>query len=654
MISWSAGLLLAVTLGLITGNLALTGALPGEIAVSTWLGISSVLAAVIVLRSGSRVGWLLQVGLATTVFATFMQAFARHAIAEGDTGALATSAAWLSHWLIVPGAGLFLFVFLLFPDGRLPGPRWRPAAWSAGVGLALMSLAIALNPGPLEAIPSIRNPAGIEGAGGAFEAIETIGSLLLLGAVIAALAGLVVRMRRARGDERQQIKWLLFSAGVLVAGGFFALVTEGALNELSFVGLLIGLFAVPAALTVALTKYRLYDIDLVVNRALVYSILTAAVVVLYILLVGAMGALLQRRVGLVPALVATGVVAVIFQPLRRVLQSAVDRMMFGQRHDPYGALSNLAGRLESTFDPEEVLPTIVSTVTRSLKLSYAAIEVRREGVVSIAASEGSAQTEIETTPLVYQGEAVGRLLVAPARGDSLTPTDRRLLGDLARSAGAAVHAVALTDELRRSRNELLVAREEERRRLRRDLHDGLGPELAGIALGVGAAVNLSNDADPEVRDLLEKIRIQADGATRSIRSLVEGLRPSALDDLGLIEAIREKGSAIATRGGMSFDVIAPSRLPALSAAVEVAALRIALEAVTNAVRHSGGSGCTVSLSTRQGLELTIEDDGAGIPPDVPKGFGLTSMQERAEQLGGSVTYESSNRGTVVRAVLPLP
>lgn len=644
---------LVATLALLAGSLFLSGAPSGLVAVSAWMGVTATLGAVIVRRAHSRIGWLIQIGMTLAAFGEFARAFAEDFLGRGES-VWVLAAAWVAHWAVVPAAGIFVYVFLLFPTGRLPGPRWRAVAWVATLGVAAVSLSIALEPGPLDALPQLDNPLGIAGSAGTLETLDTGGSVLLFLAAIGSLAALFVRRLGAVGDEREQLRWLQYAGALLFVTGVFAMVTEGALNEFSFIALLVGLFAVPVALTVALTKYHLYDIDLVINRTLVYFVVTAAVVVLYILIVGVTGSLLQRRVGLVPALVATGIVAVAFQPLRRVTQNAVDRAMFGQRRDPYGALANLAGRLESTFDPEEVLPAIVDTVALSLKLGYVAIEVEREGSSEIAASWGHPLQEAESVPLVYQGDDVGHLIVAPRRGDALGATDRRLLADLARSAGAAVHAVALTHALLRSRNDLLAAREEERRRLRRDLHDGLGPELAGIALGLGAAVNLSGEERPETRELLERIRTQADSATRSVRSLVEGLRPSALDDLGLVGAVREKGAAMVTRAGMAFDVHAPAEVPEIPAAVEVAALRIALEAITNAVRHSSGTRCSVTFGFDRNVVVEVRDDGAGIAADARRGVGLLSMRERAEEVGGTISYEGPpDGGAVVRAVLPL-
>jgi signal transduction histidine kinase len=650
----SSAVLLLGTLLLLLLSLVLAGAPIGTAAICTWFATTAALGALIVRRSGSPIGWLMQVATALAALALALLDVAREAALDGNRGPLVTAAAWAAHWLNFPAGGLFVYLFLLFPNGRLPGPRWRIATWAAGAGVAAISVSIALSSGPLAALPSIDNPLGIRGAGDILGLLETLGSVFLLMSVVAALASLVVRLRRTEGDERAQVKWLLYAAALLFLTGLFAMVAEGSLNELSFVGLLVGLFALPLAFTVALTKYRLYDIDVVVNRTIVYTILTLAIVVLYILIVGLMGSLLQSRVGLVPALIATGVVAVIFQPLRRASQDAVDRVMFGQRRDPYAALANLGSRLESTFDPNEVLPAIVETVARSLKLAYVAIEVTKHDKQEVAASVGEPTGTDEWIPLVYQGEEVGRLVVAPRKGDPLSVSDHKLLADLARSAGAAVHAVALTDALRRSRNELLATREEERRRLRRDLHDGLGPELAGISLGLAAALNLSPNDDDRARTLLTKVQSQADSATKSIRGLVDGLRPSTLDDLGLVGAIREKGTTITSGIGMRFTVSTPGELPELSAAVEVAALRIALEAVTNAARHSGGTSCTVTIDASEDLVMEIVDDGIGHSPSAAHGVGRISMRERAEEVGGTITYDSvKGRGTIVRAVLPL-
>ena len=646
--------LLATTFAMLGASLAISGPLPGRLAISLWMAVTAALGAVIVQRAGSPLGWLLQAGVAVGAVGSVAEEVAAQAVAAEAVGAIDVAAAWVANWIRIPALGAFILLFLFFPTARLPGSRWWWVAGLAAGGIGLLSASAALRPGPMEGQPAIDNPLGIHGAGRLLEGVETAASTAIAIAALAALASLLARLRRSRGDERQQVKWLLAAAGLLVATVFFAGVAQGPLNELSFFALLCGLFALPVALTVALTKYRLYDIDVVINRTIVYAGLTTAVIVVYIVIVGVMGALVQQRVGLVPALIATGLVAVVFQPLRRTLQDAVDRVMFGERLDPYKAMTGLASRLEDTLAPGEVLPTIVDTVTRSLKLDYAAIVVERGGQAHVAASTGvPRESDLLTLRVVYQGRDVGRLVVAGRRGEALTPTDITLLTDLARSAAPAVHAVALTDALRQSRNDLLAAREEERRRLRRDLHDGLGPELAGIALGVGAARNIATEDPAAAVALLERLCAQAEEAARGVRGLVEGLRPPALDDLGLVETIRQKATAVVDAAGVQLRMTASGDLQALPAAVETAALRIALEAVTNVVRHAGAKRCEISLVADGAVVVEVRDDGQGIG-EGRVGVGLTSMRERAEEVGGRVeVVTTAGGGTTVRAVLPL-
>lgn len=651
--TWPIGLLVATFL-LLGGALVKSGAPPGAVAVNIWVAVTATLGAVVVIRAGSFLGWLMLAATALGATGAFVHAVALDAVRTQQVGTVATVSAWLGQWIQIPAIASFIFVFLLFPSGRLLSPRWRWVAGASILGAFMVTATAAFSPGPLAAQPTIDNPTGLEGAGPFLGLAETIASALLAIGFASSLVSLVIRLRRARDDEREQVKWLLFAAVLLVATGFFAMITEGPLNELSFVALLVGLFALPVSLAIALTKYRLYNIDLVINRALVYLGITGCVIVIYVLIVGFMGSLLQQRVGLVPALIATGIVAVVFEPLRRSAQEAVDRLMFGERKDPFVALTGLASTLQSAIEPDEVLPTIVETLARSLKFAYVGIEAEDEAGIKIAASAGDPGTGTgETIPLVYQGAPIGKLIVVPRRGDALSPTDRSLVEALAKSAGAAVHAVTLTEALRKSRNEILAAREEERRRLRRDLHDGLGPELAGIALGVGAARNLAVGDPGKTAELLGRVQDQAEAATRSIRGLVDGLRPAALDDLGLVEAIRHKAESMFAGSEIDLEIDAPIDHLTLPAAVEVAAMRIILEAATNVIRHSRASRCRLTISVDDALVIEVIDDGQGIHGS-HRGVGLDSMRERVEEVGGALTIgDADGGGTRVCATLPL-
>ena len=389
-------------------------------------------------------------------------------------------------------------------------------------------------------------------------------------------------------------------------------------------------------------------------------------------MVGGLGALLQARGNLLVSLVAAGLVAVLFAPLRERLQRGVNRLMYGERDDPYAVLSRLGRRLGATIEPEAVLSTIVETVAGALRLPYTAVAIRRGVRFEVAADLGTPTGEETVLPLTYGGETVGRLILAPrAPGEAFTPDDRRLLEDLVSNAEVAVHAVRLTDDLQRSRERLVTAREEERRRLRRDLHDGLGPTLASLTLGLDVSLKLLQKNPREAEEMLAQLKGQTKDAVVDIRRLVYGLRPPALDDLGLVAAIGEQaanhgnlhdgpfdaGTARRPNGGVGFWVEAPEKLPPLPAAVEVACYRIAQEAITNVARHSGAASCRIRLSVDEGgdeLRLEVADDGVGIPEERRTGVGLSSMRERAAELGGALDVTAAPEGgTRLYVRLPL-
>ncbi len=473
------------------------------------------------------------------------------------------------------------------------------------------------------------------------------------------------RANRTTAD-RQKIRWLVFAA--LVSGGgviFLWYLPTIILGQplLSSNGL--GLLALPypLVLPIAILRYRLFDIDIIINRTLVYGILTAIVVGVYILVVSILGTLLHASGNFLISLLATGLVAVLFQPLRARLQRVINRLMYGERDDPYAVLSRLGQRLEATLAPEAILPTIVETVAQALKLPYAAIALKQGDAFTTAASYGLPQDKPFTLPLVYQTETIGQLQLAPrAPGDAFSAADQRLLEDIAHQAGVAVHAVRLTADLQRSRERLVTTREEERRRLRRDLHDGLGSTLAALHLQAGAIRTLMRHdlaaADAEILDVQAEIR----SAIADIRRLVYALRPPALDELGLVGAIRQyaaqydlSGTPHESEGHLRVAVEAPEQLPALPAAVEVAAYRIVQEALTNVARHAHARTCTVRLAVTGEFQVEISDDGVGFTAGSFAGVGLLSMRERAAEPGGSCLVESvPGQGTRIQVHLPLP
>jgi signal transduction histidine kinase len=550
------------------------------------------------------------------------------------------------------GFGSAILFFYTFPDGRFL-PHWT--CWLAVAWLVLVGHGIFVPNSPF------------------------FGNTWLSPIVFVAFAGAsiviqIYRYRRVSNPmQRQQTKWVIFGVTAALAGCIGMAVTEAilplSLRQHPLVALAQStavygiLLLIPLSLGIAILRYRLWDIDPIINRTLVYGTLTASIIGIYVLVVGYLGALFRTSDNLLVSLIATAIVAVLFQPLREWFQRGVNRLMYGERDDPYAVISRLGQRLEATLAPNAVLPTIVGTVKEALKLPYAAIALKQNEASMVVAESGVQMFDPVTLPLTYQGEPIGHLILSPrANGETFSPNDYRLLDDLARQAGVAAHAVRLhadtlrlAEDLQHSRERLVTAREEERRRLRRDLHDGLGPRLASQTMKLEAARDLLTVDLARADTLLNDLIQQSQSVIADIRRLVYGLRPPALDELGLLSAIREQAAQYA-HIGLHITIDAPEQLPPLSAAVEVAAYRIAQEALTNVVRHANAHHCTIRLAFENAmLSVEIVDDGIGLPEERRAGVGMHSIRERAEELGGTCVIEaSSTGGTRVLAHLPLP
>ncbi len=549
---------------------------------------------------------------------------------------------------VIPLIGYFL---VTFPDGRFV-PRW---SWLLVV-LWLVQVIVFEIPGPFN-ILSWPPP------------LPVIQLLLTYGGTIGIQIYRYVRVFDA--SQRQQTKWLVFGLAGLIAlnflVGFIGSLVPGLgapdspYQQVSAVLTTLAFLIVPLTTGMAILRSRLWDIDLIIQRTLVYGLLTACVIGLYVLIVGYIGALFQTPNNSLISLIATALVAIIFQPLRGLLQRAANRLLYGERDAPYRMLARLDQQLALALPAEEVLPTLVKTIATALKLPYVAIALLQGDTAShseqnVVATQGqrTLHAPTEHLPLVYQGETVGQLVFTARAGEAqLTSADRRVLEDLARHAGVIAHAVRLTVDLRRSRERLVVAREEERRRLRRDLHDGLGPMMASMTLTLAAAREYLG-RDPATADaLLQEMAQHIQGAVSDIRRLVYELRPPTLDDLGLLGTLHEQAKRYA-QGGLQVTVEATDTLDPLPAAVEVGAYRIAMEALTNVVRHAQASRCVLKVQRNGTLTIMISDDGCGLPATVRLGIGMRSMHERAEELGGTCTIEARPEGgTVVRACFPL-
>ncbi len=538
-------------------------------------------------------------------------------------------------------------VYVRFPTGKPTSGRGRAleAAIIAGTAVVLFG-------GLFRSDFSDMSPEWTDGiahplTGGT--ALGTVADALMIAAPVVVLAGLlaglgvVARFRRADGVARQQLKWL--TVGVLVSLALFPF----AVAEVSWLAVIEVfdslLFVVTLAIPVL--RYRLWSIDTILRRSLAYGAASALLIALYFAVIVVVSQVISERAG---AAVAAAVVAITFVPLGSRVRKVVDRLVYGDRNDPYRTISDLDRKLADVAEPGQLLPAMVNTLATSLRLPYVAIESAHSGIP--LAAHGTVAGQVERWPLIHEGTVEGFLVSRPRRGeDSFDRRDRRLLEDLARHAGMAVHNEALTADLTESRQRLVTALEEERRRLRRDLHDGLGPVLTAVGLNIDAARSrLATDAtaaDQHLNDAREATRQALD----AIRRLVHGLRPPALDNLGLVGALELH--LIRFSPANCCVTVHADTLPRLPAAVEVAAYRIAVEAVTNTIRHTTASACTVRLTTEgETLIVAICDDGVSKDPWTPS-VGILSMREQARALGGAVTCGPNHNGGTVVASLPL-
>jgi signal transduction histidine kinase len=636
-------------------------------------------------RQRNLVGWLLLVvGVCVTGgFAALQYGVYGVVVAPGSLP-WPREVAWLASFLLPFGTGLLVAVLpLVFPNGALLSRAWRRAAWLVGVTMVALVAVNMRRPGRIQDVPGLINPFALPLPAPWEPALDAASGFLALATFLVSAASVVVRYRRAGRDERLQMKWLTYAILLWGASVIFASFVEAidpALFPLADTLVFVALVFIPASIGIAVLRYRLYDIDLLLSRTLVYGVLTTGVVGLYALVVTGLGALLAARGSLLISLFATGLIAVLFQPLRVRLQRGVNRLVYGARDEPYTALARLGQRLEATIAPEAVLPTLVQTVAEALRLPYVALaldtrhgdrEARRrsdssEAAVSFGVLPASlSHDQLVSLPLAFQGEAVGQLLLAPrAPGEPFSAADERLLRDLARQAGASVHAVRLTAalearmaELRRSRERLVTAQEEERRRIQRDLHDGLGPVLASMRFRLEACLAQAPDDAPGLVADLERLDALVGQASTDIRRLVHDLRPPALDQVGLVAALRQHVERV--RRETALDVrldVAP--LPALAAAAEVTIYRAVQEALVNIHKHARATVATIELGPLgAALLLRVHDDGAGgalVGRHAAGGHGLAGMRERAELIGGTlVVHSAPGAGTTLELYLPI-
>jgi len=633
---------------------------------SSWtlLTSTSVMALVGAFLAGRRprhpVGWLLLATAVPFLVGQGAEGVARIGLTHPPAGPVAQAALWVANWIYPPAlVPLFVLVALTFPDGHLPSRRWREVAVLAAAVAVVQAVYDAFGQPTLvlgrTTVPNPHAVAALTAAGPVLMPWAGL-VLVLLGCSVAATVSLVWRWRSAARQAQRQIMWVVLALVVLAAAfGVDAAVALLAPSLYPVVFPIVQLtpVVVPLAIVVAVLKHQLFDIEALVSRALVYVTLTALLVGGYALAATWAGAALPPSAGALARVLATAAVAVAFAPLRDWLQRVIGRRLYGDRGRPYAAMTRLARQLQLPSAPEQVLATLVTSAAGALRSPYAAIELNDQpGPAAEYGTRPVDDTRLASVELTHAGASLGRLVVAGREREALAPADLRLLADLALPIGAAVHAVGLSVDLHRSRQRMVISMEEERRRVGRDLHDDLGPRLAAISMQVELARDLTLTDPDGAHTLLSEVLDQTEVAVQETRRVAHAHRPPALDTLGLVPALESHIAHVAAVP-VRFDV--PDTLPPLPAAVEVAAYRIALEAIQNVAAHAQARSCVLHLTyDEHGLTLEVVDDGLGIPSIHPVGLGLQSMTERAAELGGTLTVQPRPRGpgTMVRAVLP--
>jgi signal transduction histidine kinase len=589
-------------------------------------------------RSSNPIGWLF---LASAVL--FSVGVSSNFVAEyglvKHPGSVpgADIEAWFAKWVWMP-ATVVLLVFspLLFPNGRLPSRRWRPVAGLAAVAALVSTVPVAIEGWPLRGSQLLYGdepPLNLPHSYRLAVAIEEIVfTFVIFPLAFAAAASLVVRLRRSKGDEREQIRWFAFGAFVMVVG----LVASIPGLPGGDAARIVGFGALPAAATIAILKYRLYDIDVVINKTVVYGVLAAVFTIVYVAIVVGIGTLVGSRSSRPLTVLAAVVMAVVFQPVRERARRFANRLVYGKRATPYEVLSAFSARVGDAYDAEDILPQMVRTLADGTGAARAEVWLRVGGELRPAASWPS--DPVPAAPLIldgeglppfpgaersfpvrHQGDLLGALVVVMPPNEPLTPAGENLIGDLASQAGLVLRNVRLIEELRASRQRLVAAQDQERRRLERNLHDGAQQQLVSLGIQLGLAEKVAAKESPNVAGLLEKLRTQAGEALDDLRDLARGIYSPLLADQGLAAALSAQARKASIEVEVETDGI--GRYPQEA---EAAVYFCCLEALQNVAKYAGTTKARISLEANgTDLAFSVADDGKGFDPQrTPMGAGL--------------------------------
>jgi signal transduction histidine kinase len=577
------------------------------------------------------------------------------------------------------------FLLLLFPDGHLPSPRWRWFAWALGIALTVVFFAILLDPAPLQEspLPKEPNPLGIEALGPVLGAAQAMILVIPIG-VLGSLVALVLRFRRSRGIERLQLRWLLTAAAfvaLLFSGVLFASLgySWGGEGDPRWITLLqnyviVSFVLIPIAIGASILRYRLFDIDVVINKAVLFGALAVFITAVYVGVVVGVGTVVGSRASAVLSAAAAAVVALAFQPVRRRAQRLADRLVYGKKATPYEVLSEFSDRVGNAYANEELLPRMARALASGTGAARADVwvrvgdELRSEATAPVDAPRVDAIVATDATPasssssmfepVRHQGELLGGLSIEKKPGDAISATEEKLVRDLAAQAGLVMRNVALTEQLmdhieqlRASQKRLVSAQDEERRRLERNLHDGAQQQLVALTVKLRLAEQLV-DRDPvKARGLLADLRDDTGDALETLRDLARGIYPPLLADQGLVAALESQARKSALP--VAIEAVGVGRYPQEA---EAAVYFSCLEALQNVAKYAGASRATISLSDGDGrLRFQVTDDGVGFDRSAASyGTGLQGIADRLGALDGVLEVRSEpGAGTTVTGTLPV-
>jgi signal transduction histidine kinase len=681
----AAGLLVVIVattaghlvLGVWSGNLA--GDEPGTV---NWFYVGLTLVAIVmyagvgwmivVRQPRNTIGWLLLAYGALAAFALFVGDYATLAVTDPGSVPFGRAAAWADRWLLVVLLCALIPLFLLFPDGRLPSRRWRPALWLTIVGPVLAVVTFALTPGRLTGALAnfhdtvVTNPLGVDALAGSINSLTQVAGFASLAAAFLAGAAVVVRYRGASGEVRQQIRWLAFMGVaflvelVIAVGTAIVLGDEGdsignAIASIAFFFMVVTLFVgTPLACGVAILRYRLYDLGIVVRKTLVVALLVAFISLVYAVIVGGLGALIGSGSSTL-AFVAAAVLAILFQPARDRARGLADRLVYGKRATPYEVLTEFSGRMAETYDTEDVLPRMASVVREGVGADTAVVWLEVGGRAQAAAvsppdTRAPAEEPTDAVAVVHQGERLGAISVTMPADDPMTPERRTLVESVAAQAGLMLRNVRLIEELRASRQRLVAAQDEERRKIERNIHDGVQQQLVALSVQLGLVARTAGTDSERTVALATQLQGQATATLEDLRDLARGIYPPLLADKGLLAALE----AQARKAAVPTHVMA-HEVGRYDPQVEATVYFCALEALNNVAKYAGATAAGIELAQDDGhLSFTVHDDGVGFDPEATThGTGLQGMADRLAAIGGTLEIVSEpGGGTTVRGRVP--